>query len=153
MLPGRTPPPWARVLVTLVVLVTVAFPALRGTDSFPLSNYPMFANPRATTSTVDLARGLTPSGAAVTLDPSALSGTDQIIQAARTITREIQAGDADALCAEIAARVVERQRSGAWPDVERIEVATETHNVVEWFESSRDPLTRTVHATCDLVAP
>ena len=110
----------------------------------------MFSQPRSSTSTVDLAVGIDADGRVVRLDPAAIGGTDQIIQAARTLGDSVRSGATDPLCAEIASRV-----SARWAEVVMVEIATETHDVVGWFDAEPDPATgqptpirREVHSSC-----
>lgn len=139
-------------MAALALVVAVAWPMWRSPwiDSFPLSNYPMFSQPRSAESTVDLAVGVDAEGRQVRLDPAAIGGSDQIIQAARALGDSVRSGTTDALCGEIASRV-----SGRWPEVVSIQIATETHDVVGWFGADADPQTgqpkpvrRQVHTTC-----
>jgi hypothetical protein len=134
---------WA-VVLGLVVLLGV-FPVITRRDSYPVSDFPMFSSRRTATETVDTAVAV--SGESVwRLDPRLIAATDEVILAAVTVSKALGAGTADLLCADIARRVAHRGPAGA----EQIEVVTERFDAVRWYEGDRTPLSRTVHATCEV---
>jgi hypothetical protein len=133
--------------ITAVVVLVVLSPALRSSprDGFPLSNYPMFATDVGRTAVVDTARGLRADGSTVTLSPRLVTGTDEVILAASTVTNAV-AGGADRtarLCAEIAGRL-----GGSRPDVLQVRIATETLDAIDWFDGVTTPEAVEVRATC-----
>ncbi len=133
-------------VTTAVVVLVVLSPALRGAprDGFPLSNYPMFATDVGRTAVVDTARGLRTDGTTVTLSPRLVTGTDEVILAASTVSNAV-AGGADRtarLCDEIAARLT------STPDVVGVRIATETLDAVDWFDGATTPSAVEVRATC-----
>ncbi|NDB05953.1 MAG: hypothetical protein EBX95_09460, partial [Acidimicrobiia bacterium] len=102
------------------------------------STYPMFSSRRSTTETVDTAVAIF-DGGIERLTPLQIAGTDEVIIAARTVSIAIEGGTADELCREILDRV-----DGA----DRVEVITERFDALRWYEGDREPLQRTVHASC-----
>jgi hypothetical protein len=145
---------WAVVLGIIAVLGV--FPVVTRRDSYPVSDFPMFSSRRTATESVDTAVAVGPDGLDARvwrLDPRLIAATDEVIIAAVTVSRAIQSGTADQLCADIAARVAARGPSGATT----VEVVTERFDAVRWFEGDHTPITRRVHAECpvprDDVAP
>jgi hypothetical protein len=126
----------------VVAVGAVLSPALHERDSYPLSTYPMFSAPRDRVETVATAVGYEASGRRLRLSPSLIAGGIEVIHAAVTVQTSIRAGDTAALCAEIAARA--RSRS----EIVRIEVVSETVDVVAYFSGEREPLAVQVHASC-----
>src|SRR5438874_6844926 len=110
----RSAPRYAGLAAIVVVALVVLSPALRASprDGFPLSNYPMFARDVGRQARVDTAVGLRADGSTATLSPRLVTGTDEVILAASTVTNAVAAGPEPtaALCAEIAGRVA-AQRS------------------------------------------
>src|SRR3954465_15875441 len=119
-------------IITVVVVLVVVSPALRPSprDGYPLSDYPMFAADVGGTAVVDTARGLRADGTTVTLSPRLVTGTDEVILAASTVTNAVAGGPDRTLnlCAEIAGRLG-RSR----PDVVQVRIATETLDAVGFF--------------------
>jgi hypothetical protein len=124
-----------------VAVVAVALPGVTDHDSFPLSNYPMFSNDRGRVNAFDTAVGVTGDGEVRRLSPEEIAGGYEVIHAAYTVSKAIRASDADGLCVEIAERVRD-------DDVTRVEVVTETHDTITWFEGDETPMARIVHADC-----
>src|SRR5690606_11333539 len=74
---------WAA-LVSTVMLAAVAWPAVRGSDGFPLSNYPMFSRPKDSIVQVYHVVAHSREGRHRPLPPAVL-GTDEIMQAYQTV--------------------------------------------------------------------
>lgn len=123
------------------MVLAVAAPVLGSPfrDSFPLSTYPMFSVARPQQATVSSAVGFDASGAEVTLRPTDIGGTREVIQAAATISRAISRGEAAELCEEVLSNV---------PAAAVVEIVTETFDVIAYFDESEEPLQRIVHAKC-----
>jgi hypothetical protein len=140
---------WAYV-ISVVVLALVFSPVLRPgqPDSYPLSTYPMFSNDLGRDSALSTAVGITADGQVRRLSPELISGGYEPVRAYVTVEASIAQGDTADLCREIAERTVKSRAD----DVIAIEVVTEVHDVVAWFEGEKDPLQRIVHARCDLAA-
>jgi hypothetical protein len=134
-------------ITTGVVVIVVLSPTLRSSprDGFPLSSYPMFATDVGRTAVVDTARGVRADGSTVTLSPRLVTGTDEVILAASTVSNAVAGGpDRTArLCNEIADRL-----GGSQPDVVQVRIATETFDAVDWFAGDTTPLSVEVRATC-----
>jgi hypothetical protein len=95
-------------------------------DGFPLSTYPMFARPRPAQVALAYAIGVTAGGATRALGPEAL-GTGEVLQALARVRAAIDAGEGDALCRAIAARVAGGR---GLADVEEIRLVTGVHDAV-----------------------
>ena len=134
---------WAAVAVAIVLVGVVPFALDR--DSFPLSTFPMFAADIDRTQSVDTAVAVDAAGGVIRLTPAEIGGTTVVNQAASVVTTAIVGGQAADLCAVIAGRVGD---AGAVA----VEVVTERHDAVRWFDGDRTPVDRVVHARCP-VAP
>jgi hypothetical protein len=135
----------ARAVALGCVVVVGVVPVALNRDSFPLSTFPMFASKRTSSETVDTAVAVADQRV-WRLDPQRIGGTDEVIQAAATVSDAIAAGHADRLCAEIARRV-----STAGPrEATAVEVVTEQYDSIGWFAGDRTPLARVVHAHCPI---
>lgn len=132
-------------VVSVAAIVVVLSPAWVERDSYPLSTYPMFSYPRERTAVVDTAVGYDPAGQRVRLTPTIIAGGSEVIHAAVTVSTAIAQGDTDALCREMAARARSRR-----PPLVRIEVVSETHDVVTYFEGDKTPTAVVVHASCEV---
>jgi len=136
----------AAVAVVAVALVVLS-PALRASprDGFPLSNYPMFSTDVGRAARIDTAVGRRADGSVERLSPRLVTGTDEVILAASTVTNAVAGGPATAaaLCGEIAARV-----AASRADVIEVRLATETYDAVDYFNGHRTPSSVEVHATC-----
>ena len=133
------------VLASAVFLGFLSWPALSPSeiDSLPLSNYPMFAHPRAEVSRFDSAVLIDAAGKERRLDPHTIGGTEEPMQAAMTVRQAIRTGAAEALCEEIAADLAV---DGT------VEVVSVRYDTVAWFRGDREPIARDVHARCDTQA-
>jgi hypothetical protein len=129
--------------VAIAGVVLVATPAVLGRDSFPLSDYPMFADDRGRESVIATAVGVTADGDRERLSPELIGGTDEPVLAAAAAARAtVSSSGAAALCDDIAAR------AGGRDDLRAIEVVTERYDTVAYFESDEPPESTTVHARC-----
>lgn len=130
------------ILFSLLMVAAAIWPATTSParDSFPLSNYPMFAADRPTEASFATVVAVADDGTTDRLTPRTIGGTDQVIQAAATVARAVRDDEADELCREILERV---------DDPARLEVVTERYDTIGWFDGSETPISRTVHATCE----
>ena len=137
---------WAYV-VSVAALTLVFSPVLRPSqrDSYPLSTDPMFSYDRGRESALPTAVGITVDGQVQRLSPELISGGYEPVRAFATVEASIQNGDTADLCREIAERTAKNRA-----DVVEIEVVTEVHDVVAWFEGHKEPSQRIVHASCPL---
>jgi hypothetical protein len=133
-----------RWLVTVAVGLVVLAPALLPdpADDFPISTYPMFTAERGEVVDLDTAVRVDDDGRH-RLSPRVVGGTGEIVAAATTVSRAIAGGSVTLglLCTEIAERVDEPGR---------IEVVTERHDAVDLLRDGRDPISVTVHNTCEV---
>lgn len=138
-------PKWGAVAVSVVAAFLVVQPAFRDPprDSYPLSNYPMFAQPLEAINSADAVVGLTADGERRTLSPQRIAETDEVIQAVGFVYNELAAGRADQLCSDVAQRVADAGPS----QVVAIQVITERQDAVAYFQGARDPEI-TLHASC-----
>ena len=127
-------------MVVLAVLLAVLSPAVRGRDSFPLSTYPMYAETRGEVVSISTAVGVDATGHRRPLSLRAIAATDDPLIAESTVDDAIRGGRADALCALIAGRV--------GPDVTRVEVVDERHDVVARALGRPSLVHRSVRASC-----
>ena len=128
-------------MASAVLLAALAYPAVAPDelDSLPLSNYPMFAHERERVTGFYVAVRVDPDGVEHGLDLRVVGGTDQPVQAAMTVAQAVRAGEADELCAEVAEQVDE---PGA------VEILNVRYDAPGWFAGEREPVIRTVYATC-----
>lgn len=138
---------WVAVAVSVVTALLVVQPAFRDPprDSYPLSNYPMFAQPLDATNNANTVVGITVAGERRSLSPQRIAGTDEVIQALGHVYDELASGNAAGLCSDVAGRVAR----GGPVDVVAIEVVTERQDAVAYFRGARHPEV-TVHASCEV---
>jgi hypothetical protein len=84
------------------------------------------------------------SGERERLDPTAIGGTDQPVQASATVRQAIRGGQELELCREITDRV-----GGDG----KLQIVTERYDTIEWFRGRKDPVSSVVHAECELGGP
>jgi hypothetical protein len=133
--------------VSGVLIAAVAIPGVRmvvspdAPDGFPLSTYPMFAHDPGRVAELATVVVITPSGYE-RLSPETIAGTDQAVQAAKTVRWAIDRGRAAsaALCRDIAARV---ERPGT------VAVVIEEHDAIAWSAGDREPRQRRTVADCE----
>ena len=115
-------------------------------DGFPLSTYPMFAAARDRDVTVATAVGVDGAGAVHRLDPVTIGGTGEVMQAAETVGLAVRAGEPELsrLCAEIVGRLAGDGHLVA------VEIRSESHDAVAWFDGDRDPAASVTHARCEV---
>jgi hypothetical protein len=140
-LPGGAARAWATTLIfAALVLVPLAMPV--GWDSFPISSYPMFARgDLGTVVPVSHALLLT-EGEGRRPAPPSLIGTPEVMVAKNIVELAIAQGRAAELCAKIAAN--------AGGEARQVEIVTSTFDTRRYFEVSREPLAREVHARCEV---
>jgi hypothetical protein len=95
--------------ITAAVLAVVALPgalALVGVDhdDFPFSTYPMFARPRAETTTLSGAVAVAHDGTEARLDPQTIAGSPEPLLA-KALVDDALGGDAGPLCRRLLDRV------------------------------------------------
>jgi hypothetical protein len=137
-----------RVVAAALFAALLAVPLAMGTryDSLPLSTYPMFAGDRGRVVAVPTIVAVGRDGAIERLSSQLIGGTDEPMLAFETVAAALRAGDAPALCREVAARL------GTTKAASRIAVVTERYDTLAWFDGAREPRARVVHASC-AIAP
>jgi hypothetical protein len=128
--------------VLVVVVAALSWPVVRDHDSFPLSTYPMFSDPLPRELWLTAAVGVEADGSVRRLSPAAIAGGQEPIHAVAVLDHAIEAGTADELCTEIVDRL--QQTDG----LVAVEIVTERHDVVGWFEGNTEPMARNVFARC-----
>ncbi|UJR85668.1 hypothetical protein [Sandaracinus amylolyticus] len=136
------------IVLSIVVLGATLSPLLRhpDEDSFPLSTYPMFSHARPRELVMVHALGLDDAGARTPLPPMISAANREVLQSMATLQHAVRGGRARAQCEEIAARVA---ADDGLDHVVGVEIATDTFDVVAYFEEDRtEPLARDVHVSC-----
>ena len=137
---------WA--VASVVVLAALLSPLVRGQDGFPLSNYPMFAEPRDTAVKIRHVIGVTADDRVRPLPPRVL-GTDEIMQANQiALFASKNRKRAAELCTRTAAELA--TRGDDWQDVVRVEVRTDEYDAIRYWQGDRAPLRSRVHAECEV---
>lgn len=133
--------------LSVVLLGAVGWPAFRepSNDGFPLSTYPMFAQRRGRVHEVVSARAVAADGSTV-LVPPALIANAETMQAIRTLSRAIRAGEHEAqeLCERIAGRLTGDKQ------LVRVELVTERVDAIEYLAGRAQSELVRVHARCPL---
>jgi len=121
----------ARVLISLALIGATLSALLRDPldDGFPLSTYPMFAQPRTIHFTEDYALGIDRKGASRPL-PSDTSGSSEVLQAAALYEDAVHGGGRQlaALCTAVARRGAGAPRLD---DVGAVRIVEGTHDVLQ----------------------
>ena len=134
------------------VLWPLAADDVRRDDSFPLSTYPMFSQPRAREVTIVHLVAIGPDAAERVLGPPWI-GERHVTAAARRFRRAVRKKRAGALCEEATARL--RAAPGAvlpeglLPGTV-LEVRADRFDAVAYFGGRRSPLRSKVHARCSV---
>ncbi|MGI9602682.1 MAG: hypothetical protein ACR2QE_12405 [Acidimicrobiales bacterium] len=129
-------------MITLAVVAALALPVVRNHDSFPLSTYPMYAHKRDRQVAFVTVVGIDATGQTVRLGLPTIADSDDALETASFVRAEVRSGRAAELCTAVAGR------SGR-TDL-RIEVVTETVDVVDRTRGDQALLAREVHAVCEV---
>jgi hypothetical protein len=133
-------------LVSGLAVALVLWPLVRPDqrDSFPLSTYSMFSFPQDEVTELPSAVAVV-DGEPVRLSPELIGGTEEVIVAFHTVRRAIRAGpdSVATFCADVADRV-----RAAGLGATAVQVVTERHDSVAWFDGDREALEVTVHGEC-----
>ena len=140
-----------RYVLIAVTLVALVLPAVLDNDSFPLATYPMYARARADVVAVSTANGLTSTGDTIRLSPEIIGDSDDPLIVAALVRDAVSGGSeqAEMLCQQIAERSVGSPSLDAADELVKLQVVTETHNVVEHVLGRPSLLSREIHATCE----
>ena len=128
-------------MVTVLFILVLLSPVVRGGDGVPLSTYPMYAQPRANVIEFIVPVAITADGDAESLSTQTIAATNDPLVAESFVRDEVAQGRAVELCQSIAARV---ETSAA----ERIEIRAERHDVVERVRGNASPIDTTTVASC-----
>lgn len=141
-------------------LLAVLWPLFSGQDSFPLSNYPMFSRPRGQPVLYTVvSTGI--DGTQRSL-PSAVIGSDEVLQTKALIQRAVSGGEASLarLCQESAARLAAIAfpiQPGAAPDSRGapsfVDVVSRRYDPVAYFVTGPVPIEQERLYRCDIPAP
>jgi hypothetical protein len=140
--------PWAY-LVSGVVLLAVLWPLFSREDSFPLSNYPMFSRPRG--QPVLFSVVASSSDGAEWSVPSALVGSDEVLQTKVLIQRAVDGGRKAMaeLCGSVARRVggqaLNRDPRAASSNTaaerpEFVDIVSRRYDPVQYFVAGPSPI-------------
>ena len=137
-----------RAAVVVALVAVVGLPALHPgqPDGFPLSTYPMFASARGREISLATAVGVDRAGGSHRLDPVAIGGTSEVMQASETLDLAVVVGEPELsrLCGEIAGRVV------ADPELVAVELRSETYDAIAWFDGDHQPSSSVTHVRCEV---
>jgi hypothetical protein len=136
----------AGALLLALVLWPLSWRARR--DSFPLSTYPMFSDPRSRVMTVDHVFAVTPDGERMIV-PLELIATNNVMHVAMVVSQAATSSEASAaLCDEVARKVA--TQDGRLGRAVVIEVATSSFDSVAYFAGHRTPRSREIRARCQV---
>jgi hypothetical protein len=149
-------PPWVAYVFSASMLVLTTSPLFRDPprDSFPFSDFPMFARGRPDPEMIlEQAVGVTADGVRMPLSPMVASANREVLQSLATIRRAIFGGpDATRrFCTEVATRVT--LEGAALDAVTEVEVVSSRFDAVAYFVDRRDALSRHVYARCRVARP
>jgi hypothetical protein len=134
---------WGTLGVAVALVAWPAFGSLRD-DSFPLSNYPMFAASRGRPRMAQMV-GLDAEGAAHRLTPTLL-GSSEALQAKALVERAANGSNKQrrSFCHAVAARV----HQAGYVHIDRLELARVRFDPIAYFMAGPEPLEREVLFTC-----
>lgn len=115
-------------------------------DSFPHSDFPMFAHYRPTEIQLTHTLGVDVSDSRTPLSPHIAAGNGEVLQAMGIIAAAVHEGRADALCKEIGGRLQNRSPG----EYQTIEVVTSHFDTLRYFDGDKEPIARQVHARCEI---
>lgn len=128
------------------LVITLLWPLVRGSDGFPLSNYPMFSGKKQVDAKVSHVVVRYADDATQAVAPKML-GTAEIMQASQIAKSAARDGArAMELCTRVAQRVLEEGRA----NVVAVEVRTDEYDVLDYWAGDRHPRKTKVHASCPL---
>lgn len=139
--------------VTIAVVGLVAHPVFwePSHDSFPLSSYTMFAEPRSRLETLPRAILDVPGQESRVLPPEAF-GTDNVMQTVTLLWQAVNGGpDAAAeLCRKLAVGARDIGADGATESGANVRVLLATFDVIEYFAGQAAPRQERTMASCPL---
>lgn len=116
-------------------------------DSFPFSNYPMFARKKGNP-IVHRVKAYDAAGHRVSITPEMIAN-DEVMQAARTVYHAVRKGRPSAmrLCRETAARV---RKAPQFDQVVRLAVVSDRFDAVGYLTGNQTPERSWHHADCEV---
>jgi len=137
-------------LISAVLLGAVAAPGFRdpSADGYPLSTYPMFSQRRGRIHEVVSAWAITGDGRQERVPPRLIANAETM-QAVRTLSSALRAGDRAAL--RLCRVIAERLRQAPGPEIDgavRVELVSERVDAIDYLAGRAQPLARRVHASC-----
>jgi phage baseplate assembly protein W len=95
--------------------------------------------------------GVLPGGGRVPLPPRITSDNPEVLQSMATIWRAVRGGPSRRrrFCRKLARRVSQAQ-GRPLRSVTRVELATSHFDAIEYFEHGPEPLSRNIHARCEV---
>jgi len=137
--------------VSIVVMGIVVSPVAQNwsnapEDNFPLSYYPMFTKSRDDLVKIIHVVGLDADGNPYRIRYNVL-GSGGMNQVRKQLRRQVKAGDADALCRDVAKYLSER-KSGPLSRIESVAVVTSSFDLDQFVQGIGSPSRQIVEATC-----
>ncbi len=133
--------------LSLLLIGLSIWPACRtpSTDSFPFSNYPMFARKKGHP-LVHRIVGITAKGERLRVPPEMIAN-DEVMQAYRTVRAAVKKGKKGTalLCSDTAKRISE---TGSMKSVIRLEVRSDRYDAVRYFTHDPVPIRSRIHSVC-----
>jgi len=146
--------PRAASVFGLSLLAAVLWPTARENwraarrDSFPLFYYPMFSARRRKRVRVTHLVGFDARGGRHLL-PCRHVASGGLNQVRKQIRRSVEAGEAETLCAALAARLA---RAATPAPLESVAIVTGEYRLDAWFAGERAPVSEVVHASAPVPA-
>jgi hypothetical protein len=131
-------------VVSAAVIGAMLWPVLRGSDGFPLSNYPMFSREKDPVAVIHHVIAVSEAGNHRPLTPEHL-GTDEIMQASQTAKLAVQRHTAEELCVRAAAAVA---HDDDYADTSHVQVRVDWFDAIAYWMGDRSPRRSVVAATC-----
>lgn len=112
-----------RSVVTIGFVLVLLSPLIGSRDGFPLSTYPMYAEPRSPETSFVVAVGVAGNGDPVSLATSTVAGTRDPLIAETFLRDAMERGGLDVACRSIAGR------AAAQDDIVQIEIRSHRHDL------------------------
>ena len=147
----RSADKWVAGVLSLVMIGAVLSPIVenwreRPQDSFPLSYYRMFSEPRAEVQRLNYVVGIDAQGNRHTI-PYQVIGAGGMNQVRRQINKIVARGDAAQLCQSVSSRVA-RRRDQPYAGLDTLQVISGTYELTAYFTGDKAPRSERVQASC-----
>jgi hypothetical protein len=130
----------------VVTIGAMLWPLHRGSDGFPLSNYPMFSREKDPVAVIHHVIAVSSAGNHRPLTPEHL-GTDEIMQASQTAKLAVQGRAAEDLCRRAAANVA---ADASYDDAVQLQVRVDWFDAIAYWTGDRAPRRTVIAATCSV---